>query len=47
MSKLPNGTRVFLWGVLFGILLVPVLYMLRSLWKSRNESVSIDDSDWP
>lgn len=47
MERLPDSARKFLWGTLFGILLVPLLYLVRILVKRRGERIEIDDSEWP
>ena len=47
MNKLPNSVKQFLWGALFGAILVPVLYLLRIWLKHRSERITIDESEWP
>jgi len=47
MDRIPDGIQKFLWGTLFGIILVPILYLARILWKQRRERIVIDDSEWP
>ena len=37
----------FLWGVLAGSILFPVLYVARFFWKRRRDSITFDDTEWP
>ncbi len=47
MNSWRETMRNFLWGMLAGALLVPLLYLVRVLWKRRSERIVIDDSEWP
>jgi hypothetical protein len=38
--------RQFLWGVLFGVVLVPLMYILNLRRRERTKRVEFDDSDW-
>ena len=38
--------RRFLWGVLFGVVLIPLMYVLNLKRRARNERVEFDDSEW-
>lgn len=38
--------RRFLWGVLFGVFLVPLTYILNLKRRERSERVEFDDSEW-
>ncbi len=37
----------FLWGALFGVILLPTVYLLRLWRKRRNERIDFDDTEWP
>jgi hypothetical protein len=39
--------KKFIWGVVFGIILVPVVYIGRLVKKYRSEKVHFDDTEWP
>jgi hypothetical protein len=39
--------RQFLWGVVFGIFLVPVMYIVRLWLKYRSEKIDYDEAEWP
>jgi len=38
--------RQFLWGVLFGVVLVPLMYILNLRRRERGKRDEFDDSDW-
>ncbi len=39
--------RQFLWGLIFGVILFPILYIGRILWRHRSEKIDFDDAEWP
>jgi len=39
--------RRFLWGIIFGIILGPVMYIGRLWLRQRREKIDFDDSEWP
>lgn len=39
--------RQFLWGVVFGFFLIPVMYIGRLWLKHRGEKVDFDEAEWP
>ena len=39
--------RQFLWGILFGVILFPIMYIGRLLLKRRREEINFNDSEWP
>lgn len=47
MNKLPDSVRHFLWGAIFGVILVPLLYLARIWWKHRSERVTTEEDEWP
>jgi hypothetical protein len=47
MNNWRDTVRHFLYGVVFGIILVPVLYVTRMLWRRRSERVEIEEAEWP
>ena len=42
-----QSLKQFLYGILFGVFLFPIIYIGRILWKRRSEKVDFDDSEWP
>lgn len=47
MNNWPDSVRHFLWGTFFGVLLIPLLYVLRLWMKHRSDRVELDDAEWP
>ncbi len=47
MDRLPDSVQKFIWGMLFGILLVPLFYLLRIFMGRRGRRIDIDESEWP
>lgn len=39
--------RQFLWGLIFGVIFLPILYIGRILWRHRSEKIDFDDAEWP
>lgn len=39
--------KQFLWGVLIGIILLPILHMIRSWLKHRGERIDLNETEWP
>jgi hypothetical protein len=39
--------RQFLWGVVFGIVLLPFVYIGRLWLHHRSEKIDFDEAEWP
>jgi len=39
--------KQFFWGALFGIILLPALYIMRMVQKRRSERIDFTDTEWP
>jgi hypothetical protein len=42
-----QSIKQFLYGTLFGILLLPIIYIGRIWWKHRRARIDFDESEWP
>ncbi len=42
-----QSLKQFLYGVLFGVLFFPILYIGRFWWKRRSEKIDFDETEWP
>ena len=42
-----QSLRQFVYGVLFGVILFPILYIGRLWWRHRTEEAPFDDTEWP
>ncbi len=42
-----QSIKQFLYGVLFGVLLLPIVYIGRLWWKHRSEKIKFDETEWP
>lgn len=42
-----QSLKQFLYGLLFGVLLLPILYIGRLWWKHRGEKIDFDEPEWP
>lgn len=42
-----QSLKQFLYGVLFGVLLLPIAYIGRLWWKRRSEKINFDEPEWP
>ena len=42
-----QSLKQFLYGVLFGFLLLPIIYIGRIWWKRRREKIDFDEPEWP
>jgi hypothetical protein len=47
MNKWPASVKHFLWGTVFGVILVPLLYLVRLWMRHRSERVELNETDWP
>jgi len=39
--------RQFLWGVIFGIFLLPIVYIGRLWLRHHSERIDFDEAEWP
>lgn len=39
--------RQFLWGIVFGIVLLPIVYIGRLWFHQHSEKIDFDEAEWP
>ena len=42
-----QSLKQFLYGIVFGVLLLPILYTGRLWLKHRSEKIDFDEAEWP